>query len=109
MRRSTEPGADAWPKIVSPLLRKRYAADEATAPLAMTPLIKARRDTPDRESEGGWSITSPENIDGSWPNWATLDPHSSKVNCQRGVSYSEGKNCYTPALARQRRAVSVSS
>jgi hypothetical protein len=29
-----------------PLLRNRYAVDEATAPLAITPLMKARRVIP---------------------------------------------------------------
>src|SRR5882762_213849 len=43
MRRSTEPGADGCPS--SGVVRKRYADDEATAPAAMTPLMKPRRDT----------------------------------------------------------------
>src|SRR4051812_42102626 len=43
MRRSTEPGADGWP--CSGVVRNRYAEDEATAPAAMTPLMKPRRDT----------------------------------------------------------------
>src|SRR5471030_1825744 len=43
MRRSTAPGADGCP--CSSVVRKRYADDEATAPAAMTPLMKLRRDT----------------------------------------------------------------
>src|SRR5476649_388736 len=44
MRRSTEPGADGCPcRVVE--LRNRYAEEDATAPAAMTPLMKPRRDT----------------------------------------------------------------
>src|SRR5437764_14949876 len=43
MRRSTAPGADGWPS--TGVVRNRYADDEATAPAAMTPLMKPRRDT----------------------------------------------------------------
>src|SRR5258708_29266293 len=43
MRRSTEPGSDGCP--CSGAERNRYADDEATAPAAMTPLMKPRRDT----------------------------------------------------------------
>src|SRR3954469_12505049 len=43
MRRSTAPGADGCPS--SGVVRNRYAEDEATAPAAMTPLMKPRRDT----------------------------------------------------------------
>src|SRR6516165_308711 len=43
MSRSTAPGADGCP--CSGVVRNRYAEDEATAPAAMTPLMKPRRDT----------------------------------------------------------------
>src|SRR3954467_4578979 len=43
MRRSTAPGADGWP--CSGVVRNRYADEDATAPAAMTPLMKPRRDT----------------------------------------------------------------
>src|SRR3954451_7183365 len=43
IRRSTEPGADGCPS--TGVVRNRYADDEATAPAAMTPLMKPRRDT----------------------------------------------------------------
>src|SRR3954452_23920745 len=43
MRRSTDPGADGCP--CRGVVRNRYADDEATAPAAMTPLMKPRRDT----------------------------------------------------------------
>src|SRR5687768_7848871 len=42
IRRSTEPGADACPSS-GRLPRNRYAVEEATAPPAMTPLMKLRR------------------------------------------------------------------
>src|SRR5262245_57960778 len=40
--RSTLPGADDWP--LSGVVRNRYAADEAAAPAAITPLINVRRE-----------------------------------------------------------------
>src|SRR6185295_1638440 len=43
MRRSTDPGAEGWPS--TGVVRNRYAEDEATAPAAMTPLMKPRRET----------------------------------------------------------------
>src|SRR5436190_13280081 len=42
MSRSTLPGADDWP--LSGVVRNRYAADDAAAPAAITPLMKFRRD-----------------------------------------------------------------
>src|SRR3954471_18818024 len=43
IRRSTAPGAEGWP--CSGVVRNKYADEEATAPAAMTPLMKPRRDT----------------------------------------------------------------
>src|SRR5829696_788711 len=43
MRRSTDPRAEGWPS--TGVVRNRYAEDEATAPAAMTPLMKPRRET----------------------------------------------------------------
>src|SRR5262245_44892909 len=40
--RSTLPGADVCP--LSGVVRNRYAADDAAAPAAITPLMKLRRD-----------------------------------------------------------------
>src|SRR3954470_24579115 len=43
IRRSTAPGADGCPS--SGVVRNKYADEDATAPAAMTPLMKPRRDT----------------------------------------------------------------
>src|SRR3954451_24622414 len=43
IRRSTAPGAEGWP--CSGVVRNKYADEDATAPAAMTPLMKPRRDT----------------------------------------------------------------
>src|SRR3954466_6205573 len=50
MRRSTDPGADGCPS--SGVVRNRYAEEDATAPAAMTPLMKPRRDTDGDVSSG---------------------------------------------------------
>src|SRR3954462_9346184 len=50
MRRSTDPGADGCPS--TGVVRNKYAEEDATAPAAMTPLMKPRRDTDGDVSSG---------------------------------------------------------
>src|SRR6266851_8294139 len=76
MSRSTAPGADGWPS--SGVVRNRYAEDEATAPAAMTPLMKPRRDTDSCISSDIFlsSIAGSPRRVGKRPDGEGLGPHT---------------------------------